>query len=453
VISTRASRSAFLCGLCALCGESFLRGAAVLLGLMFMPGCGGGSSTTTTTSTPTPVANTVSVAVNAGPANNAVNFAYVSVQVCSPGSTTNCITIPDVQVDTGSTGLRILASAPGVSSLLPSLTPVTGSGTPVYECVQEGDGNYLWGQVEQANVSMAGEIAASLPIQIISAPETGIAPPSGCTQGGGNNLDTSTLLQANGILGISTAPQDCGGPCAGTSVANYYWLCTSSGCTNASVPTATQVSNPVVFFNSDNNGVMLTMNSVGASGAASGSGTLTFGIGTQSDNALSSSVKAYALSGNSINGQLFYSISATYNGLTYPALIDSGETVLFFLDPNTLSGAGISGCPQPNSSLYCTSSPSTVVSLPFTAKDASGDSGTVTLSMGNGTTLWNSSVLNGGSNTAFSNLAGGYSLGVNDYVNLGLPFFYGRTVYVGIAGQVPPTGVPNADTALGYWAF
>jgi hypothetical protein len=321
----------------------------------------------------------------------------------------------------------------------------------VYECVQEGDGSYLWGPVEQADVSLAGEKASALPIQVISAPGTGIAPPSSCTQGGGNNLDTSTLLQANGILGISTAQQDCGSACAVASgVLPYYWLCPSGGCTtNASVPTATQVSNPVVFFNSDNNGVMLTMSQVGSSGAASATGTLTFGIGTQTDNALASSVKVYPLSGNSINGQLYYSISATYNNLNYPALIDSGETVLFFLDPNTLSGAGISACPQPNSSLYCTSSPATVVSLPFTA-NASGASTQVALSIGNGTTLWNSSVLNGGSNTAFSNLAGGFSLGVNDYVSLGLPFFYGRTVYVGISGKVAPSGV---DAPLGYWAF
>src|SRR5208282_4537676 len=107
-------------------------------------GCGGSSSTTTTTTTtPPPVANSIAVAVNAGPANNAVNAAYVSVEVCNPGGTTTCATIPDVLVDTGSSGLRILASAPGVSSL--NLTPVTGNGTPVYECDPYADGYYyLW---------------------------------------------------------------------------------------------------------------------------------------------------------------------------------------------------------------------------------------------------------------------------------------------------------------------
>jgi len=193
----------------------------MVTGLMFLPGCGSSSTSTSTSTTTssTPVANTIPVSVNSGPANNAVNFAYVTVTVCNPGSTTNCASIPDVQVDTGSSGLRILASAPGVSSL--SLTPVTGSGAPVYECVPFG-ADYLWGQVEQADVSMAGEKAASLPIQVISSSTTPSNVPSTCSAGGGNNLGSSTTLQANGILGVGTALQDCGTSCSGSSVLPYY---------------------------------------------------------------------------------------------------------------------------------------------------------------------------------------------------------------------------------------
>ncbi len=506
VISTRASRSAFLCGLCstipeilrdtrrfratgvppvlghgrdghgtalvaapprrALRGESFLRGtqrvaswlwlgsAAFLLGLMFMPGCGSSSSTTTTTTTtPPPVANSIAVAVNAGPANNAVNAAYVSVEVCNPGGTTTCATIPDVLVDTGSSGLRILASAPGVSSL--TFTPEMGSGSPVYECVLYADGNYLWGQVEQADVSMAGENATSVPIQVIAGSAPSITP---CGSSGGSNLDTSTALQANGILGIGTSIQDCGSACTGSSVPPYYWLCPSSSvCTSAaSVLAATQVSNPVAFFNgSDNNGVVLTMNSLGtagsASGAATASGTLYFGIGTQSDNALSSSVKVYALS---LNAEDSDSIFAIYNTATYPAYVDSALYLNFFLDPATVAaysaGAGISNCQANNGvNYYCTSP---ALSLSFTAQDTSGDSASQTLSIGNGATLYDSSVAEGGSNTAFSNLAGG-GAPANDEVILGMPFFYGKTVYVGIAGKVAPSGVPASAVDFGYWAF
>ncbi|MGA2983398.1 MAG: DUF3443 family protein [Terriglobia bacterium] len=430
---------------------------AVLAGLLFLPGCGGSSSTiTTTTTTSTPVANSVPVSVNSGPGNNALNAAYVTVQVCNPGGTTNCATIPDVQVDTGSSGLRILASAPGVSNL--TLTQVTGNGTPVYECVQYADGNYVWGQLEQADVSIAGENATNVPIQVIASAAAPANVSSTCASGGGNNLGTSTALQANGILGVGPAQQDCGILCTESSeVLPYYWLCasTSSPCTtNAAVPTATQVSNPVAFFNSDHNGVMLTMDSVGSSGAASGSGTLYFGIGTQTDNALSSSAKVYALSPTTQNELVYNSISATYNNVTYSAYVNSGEFINFFLDPATVAaapaGAGITNCPL-NSGFYCTSS---AVILPFTAKDNDGDSAQVSINIGDGTTLLKSSVAlqNGGSNTAFSNLAGGYAL-ANDEVILGLPFFYGRTVYVGIAGEAPPSGVSTSFAAAGYWAF
>lgn len=422
---------------------------AVVMGSIILAGCGGGSTTTTTTTTSTPVANTVSVAVNSGPANNAVNSAYVSVEVCVPGSTTNCVTIPDVQVDTNSSGLRILASAPGVSDLLPNLTPVTGGGAPVYECVPFSAG-YLWGQVEQADVLMAGEKAANLPIQVISSSATPSNVPSTCSAGGGSNLASPTALQANGILGVGTTLQDCGINCTGASVSlPYYWLCPSSGCTLAQVPTATQVSNPVGFFSSDNNGVILALSPVAAGGAASATGTLTFGIGTQSDNAFSSSAKAYALS---LNSQIYISIYATYNNVTYPALVDSSEFYTFFLDSTTVAaasaGTGISSCSQ-NSTFYCTSS---AVNLPFTASDSSGDSAPASINIGDGTTLWNSSVENGGTNAAFSNLAGGIPLGANDYGILGLPFMAERSTW-GLRGRFLPPAFPVLTPDSGTGRF
>jgi hypothetical protein len=424
---------------------SMSRVLAGMLGLIILAGCGSSSSTTTTTTT-TPVANTIPVTVNSGPANTAVNMAYVTVQVCNPGSTTVCATIPNVQVDTGSAGLRILASAAGVSGL--NLTPVMGQGTPVNECMQFADGNYIWGPVELASVSMAGENASSVPIQIIAS---GNAPSSVSCAAGGSNLNTSATLQANGILGVGNTIQDCGLFCSGGTVLPYYWLCSSGTCGLASIQTAAQVSNPVAFFNSaDNNGVALNMSQAASTGANTASGTLTFGVGTQADNAISSSATVYGLS---LNSQAVNSIYVTYNNITYPAYVNASEFLNFFLDPTTVAaastGAGVSSCPS-FTSFYCTGSP---VTLQFTAKDNSGHSAQNSIPIGNGTTLWNSSVaVPGGTNAALGNLAGGVAL-ANDEVILGMPFFYGRTVYVGVAGQVPPTGVPASIAAAGYWAF
>ena len=43
------------------------------------------------------------------PTKPAINTAYTTVTVCAPGSTSNCQTIDHIQVDTGSSGLRILS--------------------------------------------------------------------------------------------------------------------------------------------------------------------------------------------------------------------------------------------------------------------------------------------------------------------------------------------------------
>ena len=309
----------------------------------------------------------------------------------------------------------------------------------------------VWGPVEQAGVAMAGETATNVPIQLIAS---GSAPSSVSCSSSGNNLNTSTTLQANGILGVGPAVQDCGLLCTTSPVLPYYWLCaSSSSCSSpANVPTATQVSNPVAFFGSDNNGVALAMNSVAATGAATttaaamATGTLYFGVGTQTDNALGSGVKAYALSSNVFGGQAYTSIKAVYNGVTYPAYVNSAESILFLLDPATVSIASCS-----SNIFYCPSSP---VSLPLTMQDYNGNSAQINPSIGNGATLYDSSLAQGGGpNAAFSNLAGGFVPTNYDEVILGMPFFYGRTVYIGIAGQTPPTGIPTSYAGLGYWAF
>ena len=50
------------------------------------------------------------------------------------------------------------------------------------------------------------------------------------------------------------------------------------------VPLASQVQNPVTLFPTDNNGTIIELPSVAASGATSVTGSLIFGIDTQSNN-------------------------------------------------------------------------------------------------------------------------------------------------------------------------
>ncbi|HET7100552.1 MAG TPA: DUF3443 family protein, partial [Terriglobia bacterium] len=82
--------------------------AAVSLALV---GCGGSSSSSSSSTTPTPgtTNNTQAIEVNLGPANDYPNGVFTTVTICVPGTST-CQDIPDVLVDTGSEGLRLLSS-------------------------------------------------------------------------------------------------------------------------------------------------------------------------------------------------------------------------------------------------------------------------------------------------------------------------------------------------------
>ncbi|MGA7926495.1 MAG: DUF3443 family protein [Candidatus Sulfotelmatobacter sp.] len=103
-----------------------------------------------------------SISVSGGPLGNYPDAAFASVTVCVPG-TSNCQTIDDVLVDTGSWGLRILSSA--LTLALPQQNAPDGN--PVAECLTFV-ASYTWGPVQTADLQIAGEKASSVPIQVLS---------------------------------------------------------------------------------------------------------------------------------------------------------------------------------------------------------------------------------------------------------------------------------------------
>lgn len=422
---------------------------AVVTGLILLTGCGssgGGGSTT-----PTPVANTVAVSVNSGPANNAVNMAFVDVTICMPGTTT-CQTIPNIELDTGSSGLRVLSSAPNFSTLASSLPVLKDSNSDVLqECTQFADTTYVWGPVAVADIQMAGETASSVPIQIISASAT-FAVPSNClalgNPGPNGNLNTVALLGGNGILGVGVFPQDCGNNCTGSATGSGYpyYLCPSGVCdtvpdvTGGGLPLVDQVTNPVTLFKQDNNGVLLSLPSIPAGGQATVSGSLILGIGTQTNNALGSA-QVYATDSSGY-------IQTTYpttNGVAYSGIFDTGSTGFFFLDATTLASTGIVECLD-LIGLYCPTSP---VSFTVTNGGTNGISGPLTFSIANADTLDQSITQSGF--TAFNDLGGDSGTGAStDFADFGMPFFYGKNVFIGIYGATAPSGV---SVTYGYYAF
>jgi len=351
------------------------------------------------------------------------------VTICVSGTST-CQDIPNVLVDTGSYGLRLLSSQ--VKLTLPVTTD--SAGNALHECIMFADGSYTWGPVATADIQMAGEKATAVPIQVISTSATP-TPPSSCTMGGGPNSNTVQALGANGILGVGPFQQDCGTGCTDSSTTGPYYLCPNSVCAPAIVALASQLQNPVWLFSQDNNGVLISLQSVPAGGAATGSGSMIFGIGTESDNALGSA-QLYTADGCG-------NISTTFNGTTYSdtsgsclggTFFDTGSQGLYVLDSAALN---IPECAD-NFPFYC---PASTTTFTATNTGTNGTSAQVSFSIANADKLFSSN------NAVFNNLAGA-NVGNSGSFDWGLPFFLGRSVFVGIENQNSPTGVAGP-----YWAF
>jgi hypothetical protein len=188
--------------------------------LLLLAGCGGGSSgggnPISTASVAAPVQNTAPITVDG--AFNSVNRAYTSVTICAPG-TNNCQTIDHVLIDTGSVGLRLL-STPAVQALKLA-TQSTTAGNQLGECYFYVT-SYVWGSTKLADVKMAGETAGNVAVQIVADPAMP-AVPDYCSSTGGSAQNTTTAMDANGILGIGVTPYDCGATCATTQANNRYY--------------------------------------------------------------------------------------------------------------------------------------------------------------------------------------------------------------------------------------
>jgi len=432
---------------------SALRGtglALLLTALLAACGGGGGNSIATSSSSSSgsssgssssgsggTVNNVQSVSVNFGPNGNYVNGIFTSVTICAPGSTSACQTIGNILVDTGSYGLRILDTALD-STMTNALTAQTStSGGKVGECVVYGDG-YTWGPVTTVDLQITGETASSMPINIFGAANTftnnfagfpGV--PSACSSGAGSEEDTLSSFGANGVLGIGPFPEDCGGSCQTNANNGLYYSCNSLTCTGTTEAVTSQVPNPISYFAGDNNGVIVELPSISAGGATTVSGSLIFGIGTQSNNTLGS---AQVLT---VNDSAEFSTNFN-NTSGIPAFIDSGSNALYFND------SSITQCTGGNAGFYC---PATTESFTGVMVGENSASVTVPFSVANTNNL-------SGNNAAFNDLAGSASVlsngsSTNGYFDWGLPFFFGRNVYFAIYGD----SVSGTSTIGPFYAF
>lgn len=395
------------------------RASIVSVVLILIAGCGGGGGggsgrTPSANTIAAPAQNVLSISVNSGPAGN-INLAYATVTLCAPGGSSNCQAIDNILVDTGSTGLRVMSSVLSSSLALPQQTDA--SGNPVVQCAQFATG-FAWGPVKLADVKIAGEQASSLAIQVIGDPGFAAIPANCASTGAAKN--TVQSFGANGVLGVGSFRQDCGIGCARSASPGIYYVCPASGCQAAAMPLAEQLQNPVSKFAVDNNGIILELPSIAAAGAASVSGAMVFGIGTQANNGLGS---ASVLTLDPATGHLttMYNNSSITN-----SFFDSGSNALFFQDSSipACASATVAG-------FYC---PASTQSLTAIVQGSNGTSAAVNFSVANADEL----VTNNPGFTAFANLASPMFpfLGFD----WGLPFFYGRNVFVAIDGSSTPGG-------------
>ena len=372
--------------------------------------------------------NVIPVSVSSGYVNEPV----VTVKVCEPGSTTNCTTIPNVLLDTGSSGLRIFSSL--VSSLNLPQVMINGAGTGtgtlnLAKCTYYGDGTKQWGPVKTADVLMGSETASSVNIQIIDASYKTV--PTDCS----NPESSPTTAQYNGILGVGVRDRDCGSTCVG-STTKLYFACGASTCARSAAPATFQVQNPVAALTAssnsdhtdDSNGSMLMLPTIPDTGANSVSGWLIFGIGTRG-----------AGSNNDTTGMTMfltdsdgYFFSKYSGGSDMDAFIDSGSNGLYL--------PTVSQTPNCMGSWFC---PDGIVSLQATQKDY-----LKVVSQNVNFKIIDARQVFVSNNQAYSDL-GGDGGSTFDW---GLPFFFGRPIFTGIDGKTSTVN-GTGNSGVPFYAY
>lgn len=390
---------------------------ALLCSLMLFAGCGGSGSSTPGNNQIAPAgsANVAAIVAGGVPPTNpagATNGLFTTVTVCLP-NTSNCAQVNGILVDTGSFGLRI------ISSVLPAgfnLPLQTSGGNTVAECTQFADG-FSWGPVATADMTIAGEKATSMPVQLITGSFNGIPIPTSCTSTGPEE-DAVTTFGANGVIGVGNFALDCGDGCATSASNGVYFACPASGCVGITQALNAQVVNPVALFSTDNNGVIIELPQISTSGAASANGSMVFGIGTQSNNGLgTATVLDLDQNGNFTTVFQGNSISGSF--------VDSGSNGLFFAD-STLATCNI-GTPTNPFTAFC---PASTTNLTATNIGANAASINTSFSVTNVTNL---------AGVVFNDLGAPQPTGITGF-DWGLPFFFGRNVFVSIAGTSAPGG-------------
>jgi len=349
--------------------------------------------------------NAISISVNGSgcSAGSYLNKPCVSVTICAPGSTTNCQTVGDILLDTGSYGLRVFKSVlnNSLQAALPIIT--TSGGKTLAQCAQFGDGSADWGPVARADLVLGNEPSVQVPIQLIDSSFSSIS------QAACPTPEVSPAAAGlNGILGIGLFQYDCGSACTTIAGNGLYFACNATSCNGTTAPLNDQLQNPIAKFPVDNNGYILQFQSVPLGGAPSVTGQLIFGIGTRANN----SASAGSLTIINTDGNGYF--STTFNGTSYSSFFDTGSNGYFF--PNS-GFAPLVGCTGGLVPFYC---PTATLLLGATVfAHSGGNSKQTNFYIGDASQL-------SSSHDVFPEIGADIGGTVFDW---GMPFHFGRTIY------------------------
>lgn len=381
-------------------------------------GSGGGKAGLSAPVQPAPSSNVVSVVVDTGPSPTvqpSVNTLFTSITLCVPGSSTQCTTIDHVQVDTASFGVRVLAAALPAGFSLPVQSLPNNAGSLV-ECTVFGDG-YSWGPVALADFTIGGKTVANLPLQIVGDSRFLPASTACSSQTTGPEEDTVLAFGANGIIGIGVESSDCPACTQQTGPMVYYACTTATNCTETIVPTADVVPNPISRFATDNNGSFLILPPVPLTGSATVTGSLVFGVDTQSNNQSGPQTVVFVDPNTA-------ELTMVYKGTNLAAsFIDSGSNGIYFADTT------LTACSSNNAGFYC---PTTTVNLPLGIELHGGGTFNTTFNVVSADSLT-------AGISAFPGLAGSLPASLSGF-DYGLAFFYGRRVATVIDGFATSVG-------------
>ncbi len=394
------------------------------------------------------------------------NSLFADVTVCVPGGLRTdplqCVTIDHVLVDTGSVGLRVLASK--VKSL--NLPPITVSATEnVWECLPFVIGG-LWGPLAGADVWLGQQGTESpVAVQLIDD-QSALSPTAGCNSvtdstppQSSNILASAGDLGANGVLGIGSTTLDCGLYCEQGSYhvtatdppgsSALYYACPvaatdSATCSLTPISRALQVFNPVAALSAPyNNGVLLKMPAIPVNnpGAQSALGELVLGVDGSN---LPPGAQKVFLGVADTSSDSYLSIHTQFNGHIFSnSYLDTGTNGIFFYD------ASVPPCDNLNQTSaltvanywYCPASTLPNLSAMLSDGDLSANppvavafqiASYARLSLTNNTAF---SDLGGAVNARSTANAGASYVADTKTFAWGMPFFYGKQVYMSIWQQ------------------